>query len=574
MRGGLLGQGSVLTITSYATRTSPVLRGKWVLENLLSSAPPPPPPDIPSLEDRRRGAGQAADDARGDDAASRQPGVRRLPRADGPDRLRDGELRRGRPLARPRRRATPIDATGVFPDGTKFDGIAGLKQELLRHPEQFVGTVAEKLLMYAVGRNLQYYDAPVGPRHPPRRGARATTRSSSLVLGVVKSRPFQMREAASSGAGSDVHHEEVRCRGGRSCGRWARPSRCRCSTRWCRRSRRGPLEADAAPRIRLHRQRRHPEPVESGDDRRRLRADADPAAVRQRARPDQRPQRPVAPAGRHLRRRHRRSSARVRGVADRRARLRPHAAGRRGEAGDDGRPDGRRSAIGRTSRIPSLELSVDFPTQGACDSGDCFYVNTVSWRNATTPNPTESHPRIVFERLFGDGGSAAARQARARSRGQHSRFGARRGQPRRQQPRPRRQGRSWASISIRCARSSSASRTPRRSRSTSSCPSGRPTFPTRFDAHTQADVRPAGAGVPGRHHARVQHDHVARAELAHVRAHRRARAASRRLASPQRSGADRQEGEDRRLPGAAVRLLPREAAGDAGRRRHRCSITR
>jgi hypothetical protein len=73
--------------------------------------------------------------------------------------------------------------------------------------------------------------------------------------------------------------------------------------------------------------------------------------------------------------------------------------------------------IGRTSRIPSLELSVDFPTQGACDSGDCFYVNTVSWRNATTPNPTESHPRIVFERLFGDGGSPAARQARVRSQG-------------------------------------------------------------------------------------------------------------------------------------------------------------
>jgi hypothetical protein len=73
--------------------------------------------------------------------------------------------------------------------------------------------------------------------------------------------------------------------------------------------------------------------------------------------------------------------------------------------------------IGGASRLPSLELAVDFPTQGACDSGDCFYVNTVSWRNEKTPNPTESHPRVVFERLFGDGGSAAARQARARSEG-------------------------------------------------------------------------------------------------------------------------------------------------------------
>jgi hypothetical protein len=73
--------------------------------------------------------------------------------------------------------------------------------------------------------------------------------------------------------------------------------------------------------------------------------------------------------------------------------------------------------IGKDSPIASLELAVDQPTQGSCDSGDCFYVNTVSWRNETTPNPTEQHPRIVFERLFGDGGSAAARQARIRSRG-------------------------------------------------------------------------------------------------------------------------------------------------------------
>ena len=73
-------------------------------------------------------------------------------------------------------------------------------------------------------------------------------------------------------------------------------------------------------------------------------------------------------------------------------------------------------SIGSDSPIPSLELAVDQPTQGSCDSGDCFYINTVSWRNETTPNPTEQHPRIVFERLFGDGGSATARQARIRSR--------------------------------------------------------------------------------------------------------------------------------------------------------------
>src|SRR4029077_6328260 len=65
--------------------------------------------------------------------------------------------------------------------------------------------------------------------------------------------------------------------------------------------------------------------------------------------------------------------------------------------------------IGKSTPVSSLELSVDYPTAGACDSGDCFYVNTVSWRNETTPNPAEMHPRVVFERLFGDGGTAAQR---------------------------------------------------------------------------------------------------------------------------------------------------------------------
>ena len=73
--------------------------------------------------------------------------------------------------------------------------------------------------------------------------------------------------------------------------------------------------------------------------------------------------------------------------------------------------------IGKNTQLASLELTVDFPTQGSCDSGDCFYVNTVSWRNETTPNPAETHPRIVFERLFGDGGSAAQRQARVKETG-------------------------------------------------------------------------------------------------------------------------------------------------------------
>jgi hypothetical protein len=88
-----------------------------------------------------------------------------------------------------------IDATGVFPDGSRFDGVAGLKRELLRHPEQFAGTVAERLLMYAIGRNLQYYDAPT-VRAILRAAEPSRYTLQSLVLGVVKSAPFQMRAAS------------------------------------------------------------------------------------------------------------------------------------------------------------------------------------------------------------------------------------------------------------------------------------------------------------------------------------------------------------------------------------------
>ena len=99
-RGGLLGQGSILTLTAYANRTSPVLRGKWVLENLLAAAPPPPPPNVPALktENKRQ---QAFDHARRHDPASRESGVRQLPRPHGPHRLLHGKFRRRGPLARP-----------------------------------------------------------------------------------------------------------------------------------------------------------------------------------------------------------------------------------------------------------------------------------------------------------------------------------------------------------------------------------------------------------------------------------------------------------------------------------------
>src|SRR4030095_279455 len=183
---------SVLTITSYSTRTSPVLRGKWVLENLLSAAPPPPPADVPSLK---------TETAPGKPLTLRDAMTqhRAAPTCAGCHARMDPigfAMENFAAVGRWRERAAqqPIDATGVFPEGTKFEGIPGLKRELLRQPEQFVGTIAERLLMYAIGRNLQYYDAPT-VRAVMREAAPANDTMASLGGGGVKRRPFHTRAA-------------------------------------------------------------------------------------------------------------------------------------------------------------------------------------------------------------------------------------------------------------------------------------------------------------------------------------------------------------------------------------------
>jgi hypothetical protein len=192
VRGGLLGQGSILTLTSYATRTSPVLRGKWVLENLLSDAPPPPPPDVPALKTEGKQAGETlsmraamtqhrANPVCAGCHARMDPIGFAMENFDAVGRWRDADS------------GNAIDASGVFPDGTKFEGTAGLKKVLLSHPDQFVGTLAGKLLMYGIGRNLQYYDTPA-VRGIVREAAKSNYTFSSLILGVVKSTPFQMRQ--------------------------------------------------------------------------------------------------------------------------------------------------------------------------------------------------------------------------------------------------------------------------------------------------------------------------------------------------------------------------------------------
>ena len=190
-RGGLLGQGSILTLTSYATRTSPVVRGKWVLENLLSAAPPPPPPNIPALKTegpepgrpvtmREAMTAHRANPSCASCHARMDPIGFAMENFDAVGRWRDRDA------------GNAIDASGAFPDGTSFNGMSGLRKALLRDSDQFVNTVAGKLLMYALGRNLQYYDAP-SIRAVVRQAADSRYTLSSLIMGVVKSAPFQLR---------------------------------------------------------------------------------------------------------------------------------------------------------------------------------------------------------------------------------------------------------------------------------------------------------------------------------------------------------------------------------------------
>ena len=193
-RGGLLGHGSILTVTSYANRTSPVLRGKWVLENILGTPPPPPPADVPPLEATIEGQALSMREAMEQHRANPvcaschrvmdPPGLS-LEHYDAIGRWRDTDGN-----------GDEIDASGVLPDGSEFDGPAGLREALLRHPDRFVTTVTEKLLTYALGRGVEYYDAPA-VRAIIREAAAHDHKLTSVIIGVVKSVPFQMRRTPS-----------------------------------------------------------------------------------------------------------------------------------------------------------------------------------------------------------------------------------------------------------------------------------------------------------------------------------------------------------------------------------------
>jgi hypothetical protein len=189
-RRGLLGQGSVLAVTSYATRTSPVLRGKWLLENILGTPVPPPPPGVPALEENRTGAAPRS-------VRERLEEHRKNPACAVCHNLMDPlgfSLENFDAIGAWRVKSesgAPIDSSGMLVDGTKISGPASLRNALLARPDRFVQTLTEKLLTYALGRGIEYYDMP-SVRRIVRDSAKNDYRFSSLIFGIVESVPFQM----------------------------------------------------------------------------------------------------------------------------------------------------------------------------------------------------------------------------------------------------------------------------------------------------------------------------------------------------------------------------------------------
>ena len=190
-RGGLLGQGSILTVTSYPNRTSVVQRGKWVLENLLGAAPPPPPPDIPALPEHPKDGKQLtmrqqmeqhrANPTCASCHARMDPIGFSLENYDGIGAWRTKDS------------GNKIDASGKMPDGTVFEGPAGLRKLLLTsHRDEFIETFTEKLMTYALGRGIEYYDRPA-MRTIIREAAKQNTTIPAIIDALVKSPQFQMR---------------------------------------------------------------------------------------------------------------------------------------------------------------------------------------------------------------------------------------------------------------------------------------------------------------------------------------------------------------------------------------------
>lgn len=191
-RFGLLGQGSILTVTSYANRTAPTVRGKWIMDNLLGAPPPNPPPNVPPLKENAEGAKPLP-------VRVRLEEHRTNPACAGCHKMMDPiglSLENFDAVGawRIHDNGFPVDPVGKLVDGTKVDGPVSLRLSLVEHSDAFLRTFTEKLLTYALGRGIEYYDMPA-VRAIDREAARNDNRFSWFVVGIVKSTPFQMKRA-------------------------------------------------------------------------------------------------------------------------------------------------------------------------------------------------------------------------------------------------------------------------------------------------------------------------------------------------------------------------------------------
>jgi hypothetical protein len=189
-RAGLLGQGAILTVTSYPNRTSPVVRGKWLLETLLGAPPPAPPPDVPAFPENDAGGAEKSVRERMEQHrqnpvcaschAQLDPLGFALENFDAVGRWRDVDAH------------TPVDASGSLPGGEAFDGPVEFRSALLAYDDVFLRNVIERLLTYALGRGVEYYDLPA-VRTIARTAQLDDSRWSAVIMGIVRSAPFQMR---------------------------------------------------------------------------------------------------------------------------------------------------------------------------------------------------------------------------------------------------------------------------------------------------------------------------------------------------------------------------------------------
>jgi hypothetical protein len=199
-RYGLLGKGAILSVTSFANRTSPVVRGKWILEQILGASVPVPPPNVPLLKENAEGAKPQSVRERLEAHRTQEPchschqimdpiGLA-IENFDAVGAWRTTDL------------GNRIEASGQLYDGTKVNGVSGLRNALASRSGLFVSNLTAKLLTYALGRGIDYYDMPV-VRAIDRTAAKSNTSLSAIVLGIVESVPFQMRRAEGTAPASN-----------------------------------------------------------------------------------------------------------------------------------------------------------------------------------------------------------------------------------------------------------------------------------------------------------------------------------------------------------------------------------